>query len=79
MKVSLEPHEREKLKDLVSHWAEAVPAPDEPIVGFAGSSQLYSPRELVQAVRDETEVGKKYLQSLANLAFNDLINKKFGG
>jgi hypothetical protein len=77
MKVTLNSEEHEQLKNLVSQWAEAVPEPDEAVVGFAGSPELLSPRDLAKAVRDETEVGKEYVQSLAKLAFKNLIKKQF--
>jgi hypothetical protein len=81
MKVTLESRDRERLVELMAGWADGIDAPDEPLFGFAGSSELLSPRQLVRAVQDETEIGKRYVQDLAEVvakaAFEDVARKTF--
>lgn len=57
--MSLNPADRQKLKDAFNTWVKQHPAPDTPDIRTGNG--VYTPRQLVQAINDDTEEGKEYL------------------
>ncbi len=68
--------------NLMTGWIGGMENPDEPLIGVAGSSELISPNQLVVHVRDETPIGTRYIQDLADVAvkaaIRDHATKQFG-
>ena len=81
MKVILEPDDRKQLANLMAGWVSNVESPDEPLFGIAGTPGLLSPRQLVQAVQDETELGRRYIENLsevvAQVALENVLEDRF--
>jgi chaperonin GroES len=65
MKVILEEGDREELINLMDSWIKVHTSPDKPMFGVAGSMKLFSPRELLAAVKTGTDIGTHYLDNLA--------------
>jgi hypothetical protein len=57
----LTPQERERVTSAMRQWAQR--APNEPIVGFLGTS-LLTPKEMVTAVEEDTSDGQAILEIL---------------
>ncbi len=59
----MEDADLKRLKDAFRTWAENVPQPDEPAIGFLGGKFL-SAREAADAVDNQTEDGAAILEIL---------------
>lgn len=59
----LNEEQRRVLIDAMTRWVDRHPEPDRPFFGFAGGA-FVSPRELVVAVREDSSVGRQYLESV---------------
>lgn len=57
------PDEKQRLKEAFNTWAQNVPDPDAPAMGFIGQ-KLLSAREAAAAVQAETPTGRDILSIL---------------
>jgi hypothetical protein len=57
------PQDLRRLKDAFNLWAQSVPDPDAPAIGFVGEKMM-SAREAAHALETETEAGKGLLEIL---------------
>lgn len=56
----MKPADLQRLKEAFNKWASTHPAPDVPALGT--SEGTFTPRELAQALQDETKIGKSLIQ-----------------
>lgn len=74
---SLDDRQRAQLLEALNAWVTRHPTPDRPFFGFVGSD-LVSPRQLFNAVRVETQVGRQFVRSvelvLTEIPFEIYIN-----
>jgi hypothetical protein len=73
----LDDRQREQLLGALNAWVARHPEPDRPFFGFVGSD-VVSPRQLFNAVRVETQVGRQFVHSvelvLTEIPFETYIN-----
>jgi hypothetical protein len=59
----LPPDDRRALVEALTRWADRHPEPDQPVFGYA-DSEFVSPRELVTAVKTESDLGKRFVDDV---------------
>jgi hypothetical protein len=73
--MSLSPTELRKLKDAFNDWAKNMPNPNEPVLGFFGSSGMRSAKEVAKEVENETAFGKDVLEMVEHALRREGMDK----
>lgn len=60
-------------------WIDAMPDPDRPFIGFAGSGVTLSPKQIVEQVEMGTPRGERFVQNWMRLAVEHVMGAALVG
>jgi hypothetical protein len=76
--VDMDAETRTFLVKRLDGWLDSIPDADRPFVGLAGGGVVLSPRQIVDHVKRETPLGKKFLARWHNMALEHIAKSDFG-